>query len=286
MKSRQKRSEHDLDHGAKSIKPVDYGMSQLTSAIPSALAFLDSLKSLLDAQATMGELGRPYNPTSPLPQRRGTLMSKHQQLIDAIANMEEDQALAVAQQMLDGGEDPQAILDACKDAMAVVGQRYEQGEYFLPELVIAGDMLTAIGEKIKPLLHAQTEGAAKQGTVVIGTVQGDIHDIGKDIVGFMLDVNGFEVIDLGVDVPASEFVAKIQEVKPQVVGLSGFLTLAFDQMKATVDAIGAAGLREQVKIMIGGAIMDDTVCNYIGADAYGADATAAVRLAQGWTGGK
>ena len=213
-------------------------------------------------------------------------MSKKQPLIDAIAEMQEDEAMLVAQQMLDDGEDPQAILDACKDAMAIVGQRYEQGEYFLPELVIAGDMLTAIGEIVKPRMHAQAAGAAKLGTVVIGTVQGDIHDIGKDIVGFMLDVNGFEVIDLGVDVPASEFVAKIQEVKPQVVGLSGFLTLAFDQMKATVEAISAAGLRDQVKIMIGGAIMDDTVRNYIGADAYGADATAAVRLAQGWTGGK
>lgn len=213
-------------------------------------------------------------------------MSKKQQLIDAIAEMQEDEAMLVVQQMLDDGEDPQAILDACKDAMVVVGRRYEQGEYFLPELVIAGDMLTAIGEVVKPRMQAQAASAAKLGTVVIGTVKGDIHDIGKDIVGFMLDVNGFEVVDLGVDVPASDFVAKIQEVQPQVVGLSGFLTLAFDQMKATVDAISAAGLRDQVKIMIGGAIMDETVRAYIGADAYGADATAAVRLAQGWTGGK
>lgn len=213
-------------------------------------------------------------------------MSKAQQLIDAIASMEEEMALAVARQMLDDGQDPHVILDACKDAMAIVGQRYEQGEYFLPELIIAGDMLTAIGEIVKPRMQAQAAGAAKQGTVVIGTVQGDIHDIGKDIVGFMLDVNGFEVVDLGVDVPASAFVAKVEEVKPQVVGLSGFLTLAFDQMKATVDAIRAAGLRDQVKIMIGGAIMDETVRAYIGADAYGADATAAVRLVQGWTGGK
>jgi len=213
-------------------------------------------------------------------------MSKKQQLIDAIAEMQEDEAMLVVQQMLDDGEDPQAVLDACKDAMVVVGQRYEQGEYFLPELVIAGDMLTAIGEVVKPRMQAQAASAAKLGTVVIGTVKGDIHDIGKDIVGFMLDVNGFEVVDLGVDVPAADFVAKIQEVNPQVVGLSGFLTLAFDQMKATVEAIHAAGLRDQVKIMIGGAIMDDTVRAYIGADAYGADATTAVRLTQGWTGGK
>ena len=147
-------------------------------------------------------------------------------------------------------------------------------------------MLTAIGDKVKPLMQSQAAGSNTLGTVVIGTVEGDIHDIGKDIVGFMLDVNGFEVVDLGVDVPAEVFVGKIREVSPQVVALSGFLTLAFDQMKATVEAISDAGLRDSVHVMIGGAIMDDSVRKYIGADAYGADATAAVRLAQGWTGDK
>ena len=208
------------------------------------------------------------------------------QLVQAIADMEEDQAMELTESMLAAGVDPQDILDACREAMTIVGQRYEAGEYFLPELVIAGDMLTAIGDRVKPLLQSQTAGSNKLGTVVIGTVEGDIHDIGKDIVGFMLDVNGFEVVDLGVDVPAAEFVGKIREVSPQVVALSGFLTLAFDQMKATVDAISEAGLRDSVHVMIGGAIMDDSVRKYIGADAYGADATAAVRLAQGWTGDK
>jgi methanogenic corrinoid protein MtbC1 len=118
---------------------------------------------------------------------------------------------------------------------------------------------------------------------VIGTVAGDIHDIGKDIVIFMLDVNNFEVIDLGVDVPAEKFVEVVRERRPQVVGLSGFLTMAFDQMKVTVEALQAAGLRDSVKVMIGGAIMDDEVSRYVGADAYGADAPAAVRLATGWT---
>ena len=209
-----------------------------------------------------------------------------EQLVQAIADMEEDQAMELTEAMLAADVDPQEILDACREAMTIVGQRYEAGEYFLPELVIAGDMLTAIGDRVKPLLQSQTAGSNKLGTVVIGTVEGDIHDIGKDIVGFMLDVNGFEVVDLGVDVPAAEFVGKIREVSPQVVALSGFLTLAFDQMKATVEAISDAGLRDSVHVMIGGAIMDDSVRKYIGADAYGADATAAVRLAQGWTGDK
>ncbi|MCB0254834.1 MAG: cobalamin-dependent protein [Anaerolineae bacterium] len=208
------------------------------------------------------------------------------QLVQAIADMEEDQAMELTESMLAAGVDPQDILDACREAMTIVGQRYEAGEYFLPELVIAGDMLTAIGDKVKPLMQSQAAGSNTLGTVVIGTVEGDIHDIGKDIVGFMLDVNGFEVVDLGVDVPAEVFVGKIREVSPQVVALSGFLTLAFDQMKATVEAISDAGLRDSVHVMIGGAIMDDSVRKYIGADAYGADATAAVRLAQGWTGDK
>jgi 5-methyltetrahydrofolate--homocysteine methyltransferase len=116
-------------------------------------------------------------------------------------------------------------------------------------------------------------------------VAGDIHDIGKDVVIFMLDVNNFEVIDLGVDVPADVFVERVREARPQVVGMSGFLTLAFDQMRVTVQALADAGLRDGVKVMIGGAIMDDDVAAYVGADAYGRDAQAAVRLAGGWIDG-
>ena len=142
-----------------------------------------------------------------------------------------------------------------------------------------------IGELIKPRLKGEAAQAEPLGKVVIGTVAGDIHDIGKDIVAFMLDVNNFEVHDLGVDVSAEAFIEKIKEVQPQIVGLSGFLTLAFDQMKATVEALKNAGVRDKVKVMIGGAPMDDTVANYIGADAFGPDASTAVRLAKGWTGG-
>ncbi len=205
------------------------------------------------------------------------------QLINAIADMNEDEAMNLVQAMLDAGEDPQMILDAASQAMVVVGDRFNAQEYFLPELIIAGDMMKAIGEMVKPRLRLQAVETKTLGTVLIGTVAGDIHDIGKDVVTFMLEVNSFKVYDLGVDVPAATFVAKIKEVKPDIVGLSGLLTLAFDEMKRTVEAINEAGLREQVKIMVGGAIMDESAARYIGADAYGPDALSAVNLAKGWT---
>ncbi len=206
-----------------------------------------------------------------------------EELVTAIADMNEDEAFGLVRAMLDAGADPQAILDAASEAMAIVGQRFDQKEYYLPELIIAGEMMQTIGELVKPSLRSEITASLKHGKVVIGTIAGDIHDIGKDVVSFMLDVNGFEVHDLGVDVPAETFVAKIQEVSPDVVGMSGFLTLGFDQMKHTVDAIREAGLRDRVKIMIGGAIMNDQAAVYTGADAYGRDAAAAVRLAKGWT---
>lgn len=209
---------------------------------------------------------------------------KQQQLVDAIANMEEDEALELAQEMLAEGDDPQLVLDACRQAMSIVGDRYERKEYFLPELIIGGDILKSIGEVVKPQMKSAAAGIPPVGKVVLGTVAGDIHDVGKDIVSFMLDVNNIEVHDLGVDVPADVFVAKVREVRPEVLAMSGFLTLSFDSMKGTVEAVKAAGLRDGMKIMIGGAVMDESVRNYIGADAYGPDASAAVRLALGWMG--
>jgi methanogenic corrinoid protein MtbC1 len=208
-----------------------------------------------------------------------------EQLIKAIADMEEDQALSLAQQMLDSGEDPNDILDAGKEAMKIVGDRYEHKEYFLPELIIGGDILKQIGNIVKPRLKSQQASAQPLGRIVIGTVQGDIHDIGKDVVCFMLEVNNFEVHDLGVDVPSARFVEAVRDLRPDVVGMSGFLTLAFDQMKSAIDAIKEAGLRDQIKIMIGGAPMDEAAAIYVGADAYGPDATAAVKLAITWMGG-
>lgn len=208
-----------------------------------------------------------------------------EKLVTAIADVNEEEAVNLARAMLDAGEDPQVILDASSEAMTIVGSRYDEKEYYLPELIIAGDLMKKIGELVKPKLVTTVARTKPLGKVLLGTVAGDIHDIGKDVVGFMLDANHFEVHDIGVDVPAATFVTKIREVQPDIVGMSGFLTLAFEQMKRTVDAIKEAGLRDQLKIMIGGAIMNDDAAKFVGADAYGADASAAVKLAKSWTGG-
>jgi methanogenic corrinoid protein MtbC1 len=208
-----------------------------------------------------------------------------EELVTAIAELNEEEAMSLVHAMLDAGEDPQVILNATSEAMRIIGSRFDEREYFLPELIIAGDLMKQIAELVKPKLATKAATTNPLGKIVLGTVAGDIHDIGKDVVGFMLDANGFEVHDLGVDVPVATFIAKIREVQPEIVGLSGFLTLAFEQMKLTVEAIKEAGLRDQVKIMIGGAIMDSEAAQYVGADAYGANATAAVKIAKSWTGG-
>jgi len=204
------------------------------------------------------------------------------QLVQQISDMQEEDAVKLARAMLDSGYDPVKLLGHCREAMEIVGKRYEQGEYFLPELMLAGEMLKAIGDMAKPLIKQDAPGAKTAGTVIIGTVEGDLHDIGKNIVTFMLEINGFKVIDLGIDVPVSNFIDSIKEHKPQVVGLSGFLTLAFDAMKKTVEAIRAAGLRENIKIMIGGGQVDETVKTYTGADAFGLNAMDAVSLCKRW----
>jgi len=207
-----------------------------------------------------------------------------EQLVQAIADMREEEALDLVRAMVKEGVEPLAILDAVKQAMAIVGERYEKGVYFLPELMLSGEMLNQITDILKPELAKLPE-VKREGKVLMGTVEGDIHDIGKNIVTFMLDVNGFDVLDLGVDVSSQKYVEAIRDFQPQVVGLSGFLTLAFDTMKETIEAIQAAGLRDQVKIMVGGGQMDDQVRAYTGADAYGRDAMAAVKLAKDWIGG-
>jgi len=210
-------------------------------------------------------------------------MSK--QLVNAIADMREQEALRLATDMVEGGSEPMAILDAGREAMAIVGQRYQEGTYFLPELILAGEMMSQITDIVKPELAKLPE-VERRGKVLIGTVEGDIHDIGKNIVSFLLDVNGFDVLDLGVDVSPQKFVEAIRDSQPQVVGLSGFLTLAFEVMKETVEAIQTAGLRDGVKIMIGGGQVNEEIRKYASADAYGKDAMAGVSLVQKWVGAR
>jgi methanogenic corrinoid protein MtbC1 len=214
------------------------------------------------------------------------MTDQERQLVEQLADMNEDEALALANKMLlEEGVDPLRVLELCRNAMDIVGKRFEQGDYFLPELVLAGEMLDTIGAIAKPLIkNAPGEEPKKLGKVLIGTVHGDLHDIGKNIVTFMLDINGFDVKDIGIDVPVDTFISEIKTYQPDVVGLSGFLTLAFDSMKETIESIGQAGLRDRIKIMIGGGQIDETVRAYTGADAFGVNAVEAVSLCKGWTG--
>ena len=204
-------------------------------------------------------------------------------LVKTLADLKEKEALKIVEDRLSAGEDPLKILDDARRAVEIVGKRFADGEYFIPELVYSGEILKAINDMVKPKIAKGGE-VKRAGKVIIGTVAGDIHDIGKDIVVFMLDVNGFEVLDLGIDVPAQKFVDKIKESGASIVGLSGFLTLAFDSMKQTIEAIKGAGLGEKVKVMIGGGQITEEVMKYTGADAYGRDAMAGVSLARKWAG--
>ncbi len=210
-----------------------------------------------------------------------------EEYVKLLADLEEEKVVELTKKRIADGEDPMAILDDTREGMGIVGKRFADGEYFLPELVFSGELLNSVTEIVKPHLTGG-EGAKQQkhGKVVIGTVAGDIHDIGLNIVEFMLDVNGFEVTNLGVDVPVQKFVDAVKEIKPPVLGLSGFLTPAFDAMKETVEALEAAGLRKDLKIMIGGGQMDDEVRKYAKADAFGKDAMAAVSLSKEWMGVK
>ncbi len=214
------------------------------------------------------------------------MTDQERQLVELLADMNEDEGVALAKRMLlEEGAEPLRVLGLCRAAMDVVGKRFEEGEYFLPELVLAGEMLETIGAVAKPLIKsAPGEEPKKLGRVLIGTVHGDLHDIGKNIVSFMLDINGFEVKDIGVDVPVQTFIDEINTYQPDVVGLSGFLTLAFDSMKETISAFEQKGMRDKFKIMIGGGQIDETVRAYTGADAFGVNAVEAVALCRGWMG--
>ncbi len=204
-------------------------------------------------------------------------------LVSLIVDLYEKEAVELVQKQVEAGEDPLKILDKVRVAMSKVGERFESKEFFLPDLIMSGEILRQITEILEPKLKAGPK-VESLGKIILGTVFGDLHDIGKDIVKFMLETNGFEVYDLGVDVPKEKFVEKIKEINPEIVGLSGFLTLAYDSMKETIEEIKKAGLREKTKIMIGGGQMDESIRKYVDADAYGKDAVEAVVLAKKWVG--
>lgn len=210
-------------------------------------------------------------------------MSSYRSLVEAIINLDESVALKKAREQLDAGIDPIEILEKCKEGMSIVGERFETGEFFLSEMIMAAEIFTQIMDSIRPQLRRSiTENVGK---IVIGTVEGDVHDIGKNIVIALLEAEGFEVLDLGVDVSPQRFVEAIREHEPDIVGMSSLLTVAIESTKRTVDAIAEAGLRDRVKIIVGGGRMDSHATEYIGPDAATDNAAQGVRLCKQLLGG-
>jgi len=202
------------------------------------------------------------------------------ELIEALAKLDEKEVLSLTKRRLGENENPSAILQEVKEGMDIVGKKYESGEFFLGELMFSGEILKQVTALIKPKL-AQADSGDSMGTVVMGSVEGDLHDIGKNIVCFLLETYGFEVIDLGVDVAPANFVEKIKSSNAGYVGLSGLLTAAIDSMKNTVETI-RKDVPGELKIIIGGSPIDETVMKYTGADEYGRDALDGVGKVKTW----
>ncbi len=194
-----------------------------------------------------------------------------------LAELKEDEALAEVRRVLDEGGDPLSLVEGLREGMSEVGRRFEEKEYFLSELIMSAEIFKEAIALIAP--HLEAGMGPSRGSVVIGTVKGDIHDIGKNIVATLLRCEGYDVHDLGVDVPPEVFVDKLKETGASLLALSGLLTLAFDSMKETVDNLAEAGMRDKVKVIIGGGPVNEKVVEYSGADAFGVDAAQAVKLA-------
>ncbi|MEM3404209.1 MAG: corrinoid protein [Nitrososphaeria archaeon] len=200
---------------------------------------------------------------------------------DSIVNLDFEKSKEFTKIALENKVDPQEIiLKSIAEGMEIVGKKFEASEYFLSELIVAGE----IGKEITQILQPYLKGAEvkKIGKVVIGTVSGDLHDIGKNIVSMMLEASEFEVVDLGADVPVESFLEAVKREKPQVVAMSALLTVTMVEMKNVIEALKKTGLRDRVKVIIGGAAVTEEFAKSIGADGYGANAVQGVRICKGW----
>jgi corrinoid protein of di/trimethylamine methyltransferase len=200
-------------------------------------------------------------------------------LMNAVLNYDVDEAVKAAKEAVEKGVDPvDAIEEGLAKGVRIVGERFGAGEVFLTELAIAAEAMKQAVAVLEPVISKSAKEKKTLGKVVIGTVEGDIHDIGKSIVGTMLMVAGFEVVDLGVDVPTEKFVEKAKEVKPEIVGLSALMTTTMVKMADVIKALEREGLREKVKVIIGGAPTSKEWAEEIGADGHGGDAMEAVEV--------
>jgi methanogenic corrinoid protein MtbC1 len=204
-------------------------------------------------------------------------------LKQAVGDLDEEMVLDMLNEFLETNpseEEAQRVVNACQQGMAIVGDLFDRGEYFVGDLIFAGEVLTSAIDVLKPVIGSSE--SEKVGTIVLGTVEGDLHDIGKNIFKSMAEAAGFEVHDLGIDVGVDTFVEKVRELKPQIVGMSGVLTLAIDAMKDTIDALKEAGLKEDVKVIIGGNPVTKEACDLVGADAFTTNAAEGIKICQGW----
>lgn len=199
----------------------------------------------------------------------------------AMGKLDNDTVIGLLEKLMaEGGEGADKAMEACQEGMNTVGDLFESGEYYVADLIFAGAVMTQAMDVIKPAI---TKGDSKsKGKMILCTVQGDLHDIGKNIVKAMLEAGGVEVVDLGIDVAPATIVQTAQEQGIKVIGLSGVLSLSIDSMKATVDAFKAAGMRDGVKIIIGGAPVNNDYCKVAGADAWSTNAAKGAEICRNW----
>ena len=204
-----------------------------------------------------------------------------EKLKQAMGELDEDTVLETLKEvMADGGSEAEKAMEACQDGLNIVGDLFEKSEYFVGDLIFAGELMTQAVEVLGPALTSG--GGSAKGRMIMCTVKDDLHDIGKNIVIAMLQASGFEVIDLGIDVDPQTIVDEAKKNDVRIVALSGVLTLAIDSMKATVDAFKEAGLRDQTKIIIGGAPVSPEACEYVGADAWAHNPQDTIRICSEW----
>lgn len=196
-------------------------------------------------------------------------MAEQSALATAISTLKEEEVLNLVKQKLEAGEDASAILAECREGMTIVGSQFEEGKFFIPELIFAGSIMKKVMGDLLPRLKDSQKEDSETATVVIGTVRDDIHDIGKDIVGMMLQGTGFRVVDLGVNVTPEQFVEAAKENNAAVIGMSVFLTSCCRVLGETVEVLKKEGLREKISVMIGGAAASDLVAERTGCDFYG-----------------
>jgi methanogenic corrinoid protein MtbC1 len=201
-----------------------------------------------------------------------------------VGELDEDSVNKTLDQFLasgPSGEEARKVVEACQQGMELVGANFEKGEYFVGDLIFAGELLSSSIEKLKPLL-GNGGGTGTRGVIVVGTVEGDIHDIGKNIFKGMAEAAGFQVVDIGIDQAPAAFVKAVEENKAKIVGLSGVLTLSIDSMKRTIEALQDAGLRDSLKVTIGGNAVNPEACAFVGADAWSKNAAEAVKTCGSW----